>query len=390
MNLERLPYPARLESMIGYGTLRTAVLGKECGSVNETELSRLCSRVQSALASGARGISIGLAYAPCSLSEDDELAAVMATAAKLRRLVTVQLPPGEGILLPALERIGRLAERSGARVLVTNFHAFGNDRRLGPRVCDLIASLRLREVDISLAITGLDEQVCSLSALLPAHISLENGDKGRPAVEEESRYEEVLREIGERLEAVGGANAVRILELGPDPDGRKSGQTFTEAAAARGCTPEKLVYSLLEENEGCVTVALKAEDSVFAADLFAQPFTFLCTDGIPAGWTDYTLPHFLGYYVKEMGVLSMEEAVRRNTMELAAMLDLWDRGLLREGMTADLVLLRSEQLPVHLSEGAARGIATVWVRGVPEYDTTSAAGLAGLHGTKFFGIEMGK
>ena len=66
-----------------------------------------------------------------------------------------------------------------------------------------------------------------------------------------------------------------------------------------------------------------------------------------------------------------------------------DRGLIREGMTADLVLLRPERLPDELTEDASRGISKVWVRGRLNYDSDPYIDLNGRPKTKFFGISMG-
>lgn len=115
LDMERLPAAAHLDSFVGYGTLRSTMLGMDDWvDLGEGALETLCSRVRSGIASGAKGISIGLAYAPCSLAGDKELESVMRTAAQCGGVVSFQLPLGEGTLLPAFDRIGLLAQKSGA------------------------------------------------------------------------------------------------------------------------------------------------------------------------------------------------------------------------------------------------------------------------------------
>lgn len=389
LGMENLHYTARLESMVGYGTLRSTVFGNVREAPDGEELRRLCSRVRSGLESGAKGISFGLAYPPCSFIQDEELLAVLSAVAEQKRLACVQLPIGEGTLMPALERIGRLAKQSGVRMLVTNLHAVGADRQLADQACSLVSQLREEGADIALSATGLEEQLCSLAAFTPPSLWLDTASQGLAGVVKGPEGAAVLAEIADRLNSAGGPGALRIAVLGADPNSSELGLTLEEAAARRGCAPQELVLTLLEENEGSVTVALRTDDRDFAAKLFAQPFTTLCTDGQLAGCTDLTLPHFLGYYVRERGALTLEDAVYRNTMGQAARLGLWDRGLLREGMAADLILVRPDLLPVKAEKGATRGIVKVWVNGALQYDAEPSFDTNSMSKPRFFGIQMG-
>lgn len=376
LDLERQKYPARTESMMGYGTLRATVLGNYIGTPDSQELQQVCSRIRSGLTSGAKGVSLGLAYPPCSFLEDEELRAVFQTTAEGGGLVSAQLPLGEGQLLPGLKRLGALVRETGVQLMVTCLHAAGADRQLADEVCRLVGDLRGDGADLTLAVTGLDRQYIGLIALTPGELWAEGGAAGR--------RELVLEETARRLAAAGGPAAVSI-------EG-EHGQlvTLERAAQERGCAPEELILTLLEENDGAVSALLDTDDEAFMSRLLREPYTFVCTDSRKLGPADFTIPYFLGRYVKDLGVLTMEQAVHRNTMIQAARLRMWDRGLIREGMSADLVLLRPELLPGRLGDGATRGVSKVWVRGALEYDTESTAALNHLRSPKFFGIGMGE
>lgn len=376
LDLERQKYPARTESMMGYGTLRVTALGNYMGAPDSQELQQVCSRIRSGLTSGAKGISLGLAYPPCSFLEDEELRTVFQTIAECGGLVSAQLAPGEGQLLPGLKRLGALAKETGAPLLITGLHAIGADRQLADEVCRLVEDLRRDGADLTLAVTGLDCQYIGLIALMPGELWAEGGSAGREGP--------ILDETARRLAAVGGPTAVSI----ENADGQLV--TLEQAAQERGCTSEELVLTLLEKNDGAVSALLHTDDEAFMARLLKEPYTFVCTDSRKMGPTDFTIPYLLGRYVKGLGVLTMEQAVHRNTMVQAARLQLWDRGLIREGMSADLVLLRPELLPDHLDDGATRGVSKVWVNGTLEYDTEPTAALTNLRSPKFFGIRMGE
>jgi len=382
MELERQPYPARVESMVGYGTLRAAVLGRAAGVPDEAELQQLRGRIGSSLASGAKGISLGLAYPPCSFMGDEELRCVFQSAAQGGALISAQLPLGEGSLLPSLERLGTLAQETGAALLLTNLHAFGSDRELGEELCRRVAGFQAAGVDLTLAVTGLDRLPIGLMALTPSRLWTGPGERVFQCPEKGALREECLEEVARRLAAVGGADRV-MLET-PEPT------ALTREADRRSCSPPELVLSLLEERDGAVPAVLLTRDEAFMACLMKQPYTSLCTDSRPAAMTGYTLPHYLGRYVNGLGVLTLEDAVYRNTMTQAARFKLWDRGLIREGMAADLVLLCPDRLPGQLDPEAPRGISKVWVGGALQYDTEPASSFNNLLKTRFLGIRMGE
>lgn len=379
MELERQTYPVRTESAIGYSTLRGTVLGDLREAPDGPELDRLCKRIKSGSESGAKGVSVSLAYPPCSFLRDDELRAVFQTVAECGGMVFAQLPLEEGALLPAVERLGTLAQETGAALFLTGVHAIGTDRGRADELCRLVSGLRGKGADLTLSVTGLEQAAIGLMALTPASAweYRENNIFVYPDDENERRT--MLAWIAKKIDAAGGADAI-LLE---------GGVSLRQTAEREGSTPDETVAALLRSADGAVAALLCTKDQEFMSRLLSEPFTCLCTDDRPAGWTDYTVPYYLGYYVQKEKLLSMEQAVYKNTMRLAAQLRLWDRGLIREGMTADLVLLRPERLPDELTEDASRGISKVWVRGRLNYDSDPYIDLNGRPKTKFFGISMG-
>ncbi|GKH51569.1 hypothetical protein CE91St46_26800 [Eubacteriales bacterium] len=387
LDMERLPAAAHLDSFIGYGTLRSTMLGMDDWvDLGEGALETLCSRVRSGIASGAKGISIGLAYAPCSLAGDKELESVMRTAAQCGGVVSFQLPLGEGTLLPAFDRIGLLAQKSGAPVMIAGIHAIGSDRTLGGEICRRVDILRSQGVQLFLSVTGMPQQVIGLSGLTPAKMWNGAGAFFREA--NGDKREMLLMETAKQIAAVGGASSLLVRSPFNESTGGAEMLPLDQAAEQQGYTPEEFIFQQLCRSDGETAAVLLTEDCDFAAQLFSSPYTSLCTDGQMLGMVDYTLPHFLGRYVQKMGILSMEDAVHRCTMAQADFFGLWDRGLIREGMIADIVLMKPALFPVDLDPKATRGIVKVWVGGSLQYDTDPHFDVGQLTKPKFFGIQM--
>jgi len=383
MELDRQKYPARLESMVGYSTLRTTVLGNTSDAPDEEGIAQLCARVESVLNSGAKGISFSFAYPPCNCVGNEELRAVFTKVAKQKGLINAQIPVGEGTMLPALQRLGQLAHESGVSLMVTNLHALGEDRKKAEDVCKLIREFRERGVDITLAVTGLEEQVIGLAALTPEEMwtDLEDGvfyysDAG-------AERTVFLNRSDYKLSAVGGASALTVYTAELD------GVPLVQLAAEHSCTPVEMILHLLDQTDGCAMAVLRTDDSAFLSRLLKEPYTYLCTDSMQLGQADFTIPHILGRYINEEQVVSMEELIHRSTMSQAARFGLYDRGLIREGMVADLVLLQPEAFPTQLNDAVTRGVVKVWVNGSLQYDSEPVMGNALLPKSKFFGIRMG-
>lgn len=356
MELEKLPTASRHESMVGYHTIRRIVLG-DTESPDEKGIESLCKRVKSSVECGARGISVSFRL-DNSIS-DCELLAVMNTVKEMNAVVSIQLPIGEGTLLPAMERVCSLAQQSGAMVLVTNIHTFGEDCKNGAVFCDIVEKARENGAKLSLSVTGLPFLAISLS------------------------------EIKTMLAAVGGAERISIQAVGLKNMEWAVGETLSNIAKELECSPEEAVDELLNNNDNDVSALVETDDNDFAIELFSHPYTSLCTDDRPVGTVDCTLPYFLGHYVCG-GVLSMEDAVHRNTMQQAAKFGLWDRGLIREGMIADLVLFSPSLLPNELERCKTRGILKVWSTGVLQFDATPTFDVSTLQKRKFMGLPIGR
>jgi N-acyl-D-amino-acid deacylase len=198
-----------------------------------------------------------------------------------------------------------------------------------------------------------------------------------------------LRAARYAVEELAAPEGMLIPVFAPEP--ALAGKTLAEIAALRGTDPATTLVGLIREAE-----ALRAElgpgaavESVIATSmteadierLMAWPHINFCTDGElagthPRGYGSFT--RVLGRFVRERGVLSLEEAVRRMTSQAAANLGLPDRGRIEAGAAADLVLFDPATVLDRATPAAPRaastGIATVWVNGRPVWHEGQPSG----------------
>jgi len=183
------------------------------------------------------------------------------------------------------------------------------------------------------------------------------------------------------LDQVAPAEEITLTSYGPDPS--YNGKTLAEIARMRGTDPPATLMALIKEAEAASKAGRPAGQTIIAASmvepdierLLAWPHTNICTDGElegrhPRGFGSF--PRVLGRYVRERGVVSMPEAIRKMTSLAADHVGLADRGRIVTGAYADLVLFDPATVIDRASpaepHAVSTGIAKVWVNGALAFE----------------------
>lgn len=364
--------------LAGFGSIRRAVLGTEDRAPSAEELEKMAALLRRALQDGAWGMSTGLQYIPDRYAKTEEVVALAKVVAEYGGIYSSHMRSEEEALVEAVRETIRIGEESGARANISHFKATGkpNWGSLGEAVV-LVREARERGVEVT-----ADMYPYRNSATVPLRIvflvppglepfeelekaaAAEGGDASEsPALA--ARYAETLaralRDPGHRERirtatekglpdrvnwvAKGGWTNFSIMASRKHPE--LIGRMFCDLAAERGRAEFDIAADLfIEEGDG-VTISLStmSEDDVLRA--MTQPWTMFGTDGsvVAEGEASVhprsfgTFPRVLRKYVREDGVLGLEEAVRKMTSLPATLLRLEDRGLVRPGCKADLVVL---------------------------------------------------
>jgi N-acyl-D-amino-acid deacylase len=189
---------------------------------------------------------------------------------------------------------------------------------------------------------------------------------------EPAQYRKILEETNREIAVRGGGGEnIMIASVGTAECAWMAGKRLDEIAGRLRLTPGDAALHILRQDGPAVVAiyfCLCEEDVVCAMQ---SPCQCLCTDGIlgahphPRAYSSF--PRFLGRYVRDKKLMTLEAAIRKITMEPARRLRLWDRGIIREGMDADLVLFDPDSIAdVNCYERPSlppAGIERVWVRG---------------------------
>jgi N-acyl-D-amino-acid deacylase len=338
--------------LVPHGALRQWVMGPDDRPASAAELSAMQGLLREALDGGACGLSTGLIYPPCCYADTDELIAlgrVLAQDARRRPLV-VHMRSESDRLLEAVDEMLKVAQVSGCPVHISHLKIAG--RQNWGRVDELLARLDAAHLAGS-QITADQYPYIAGSTLLGAILPPWAHDGGAAATLERLGNPETRARMRAQMADPapadwdnfwkwGGPEGILIADV---PSGRHPemlGKRLAEVAQAAGRDPFDVAFDLLLEERLGVAMVSFSQDEAVVQQLLAQPFVNACTDGLLGGRPHPraygTYPRILGRYVRELKLMTLEEAVRKMTSQAADAFGLWDVvGRIAPGLRANLV-----------------------------------------------------
>lgn len=354
--LERVNKGIHLAYLVPHGNLRLEQMGMDDRPPTAAELDAMTKGLDRDLEAGGIGLSTGLIYPPCCYSDTDELVALGRVLALHDRPLVVHMRSESDSLKDGVNEMLEVGRKSGCRIHISHLKIAGQAN--WPLVDWLLGCFDAAEREgIMLTADQYPYTAGStmMGAILPpwAHAGgfsktisrLGDGD-------ERSRMRDwILREgphDWDNFWSWGGPSAIVVADI---PSGNRPealGSTIEELANAVGQDPLDYALDLLqEERMGVAMVAFSQSEDVVAA-LMAHPRVNGCTDGLLLGRPHPraygSFPRILGRFVRERGICSLSEAVRKLTSQAADALTLRGRGRIEVGGPADLVVFDPAQV----------------------------------------------
>ena len=316
--LERRGIAINTASYVPHGIVRMHVMGMESREPTPEEMERMKQLVRRGMEEGAIGMSTGLIYPPGSFSKTDELVELARVVAEQGGIYATHIRDESDKLPEAIAEAIEIGERAGAAVQVAHHKA--SLRRNWGRVSESIKLIEQAR-DRGLDITADQYPYTAVSTILAAILAEEGLGDPADVLIASTRYDHSLE-----------------------------GKTLAEVIADSGKEAREAVYDLMAGEDGAVTVVAFAMCEEDIKTVMRHPTTFIGSDGIeletgkPHPRVYGTFPRVLGKYVREEKVLSLEEAVSKMTSRPARKLGLKDRGLIAEGMFADITVFDPEKI----------------------------------------------
>lgn len=337
--------------MVGNSALRISRLGWEDVPADAAALADMRALLADAMADGALGLSSGLDYPPGAYATTDELAALSAEAARHGGFyhTHVRYPLGDRYLDPIREAI-EIGRRGAAPVHVTHFY-HRETHPGGPEpLLALVDDARAQGLDVTFDTYPYEWAATRLVIQLPLWVQAGGPGPLKERIAERSTREllrEELRARGAAYTSPAGWADVRLGGFTRPENMRWESRSLAEVMAERGVDAVDAICDLLlSENLGVNQVTGGPWHTTLhhfvahPAGTFGTDSTFVGAKPSPRTYGSF--PRVLGEFVRERHVLGLEEAVRKMTSAAAARLGVRDRGLLRDGFRADVVVFDPE------------------------------------------------
>jgi N-acyl-D-amino-acid deacylase len=376
-------------ALAGHGALRIAVMGLEERSPTPTELTQMQDHLEEAMQSGAFGLSTGLVYPPGCFASTDEIIALCRVAARYAGLYATHIRGERETILEAVTEAIHIGAEAGLPVQISHNAPKYGARQDATANLGLVEQARARGQDVTVDNDVHTDFGPLLIETLPQHLQDRPVDEIRSLLRDPESRRQIREEIVRDLRpAFGPAGLLKhgrwenivILRAPESPD--TEGMTLQAIAQSRGEEPFDVYFDLIVENGAAALAVFDYIEESNIRLLLQHPAVMICSDGqvlapygplnepppyCPCSYGEF--PGILERYVRDEAVLTLEDAIRRMTSFPAQRFGLLERGVLRPGAWADIVVFDLERIrdraTNHYPHNYPEGIDYVLVGGVP-------------------------
>lgn len=343
--------PLNFGWFVGHGAIRSHVMGSVNRHATPDELQRMRDFARAAMLDGAFGLSTGLFYVPGNYAPTEEVIEIAKVVGSLGGMHISHMRDEAAAVLDSVRETIRIGEEGKLPTQVTHHKIIGGANwGKSAETLRLIDEARQRGVDVSLDQYPYTASHTGSAAMFPQW-ALEGGRSALlERLEAPKSRARIKTEVARRIREDRGAGDPKNVQFNLcDFDPSLNGKTLADATALRGMpvTIENAaeVALDLQKQGGCATI-YHAISEADVERIMKYPGTMIATDGeapvfgkgAPHPRAYGTFPRVLGRYVREKKLLTLEDAIRRMTSLPASRLKLLDRGILRPGMAADIVV----------------------------------------------------
>ena len=363
--LEKNGIAPNVLSYIGTGTVRELVIGDEDKKATAKDIEEMQKVVAAAMDQGVFGVSSGLIYPPNAYATVAELGEV--SKAAQGGLYASHVRYDGGKLREGIEEAIAIGERAGIPVHVFHIKVTGqNNFGRMKEVIEIVEAARNKGIRVTADQYPYVASSTSLTATIPPWAQDGGTERLLARLKDPKERARIRREMENtnpswesRYQSAGTWQNVQLAAIGRtrggtgdavSPNRKYEGKRVAEAAKEAGKDPFDFVFDLLIEERGSVGCVYFIIDETDLALAMRQPWVAIGSDGsalavdgplragVPHPRNFGTFPRVLGRYVRELNVIPLEEAVRKMTSLPASILGLTDRGTIKEGQWADLVI----------------------------------------------------
>jgi N-acyl-D-amino-acid deacylase len=354
--MKEIPIAVNLGTLIAHGSVRRKVMGLDDRAPTADELKQMEALVEQGMKDGAVGLSTGLIYVPGIYAKTDEIVALAKVTARYGGLYATHMRNEGEFVADAIRESIQIGEQAGLPVEISHFKI--SNRKLwgqSPMTIGLVQAARARGLMVTVDQYAYTASSTSLDSRLPAWLRAGGLDEAKKRLAEKGTRERVISEMTEGLKRSGFPDYDYAVVASYEPDKSFNGKSI--AKITKEVTGKSDIQSQIEQivtmyEAGGASMVYHGMDEADVKRIMKEPFTMIASDS-GVRQQDESVPHprgygnnarVLGHYVRELKLISLEDAVRKMTSLPAQTFGLRDRGLIREGFAADLVIFNKNTI----------------------------------------------
>ena len=348
--IKEKPLAVNLATLIAHGSVRRQVVGLDDRAPTPEELSRMEAMVEKAMKDGAVGLSTGLIYVPGTYAKTEEIVALARVAARYGGLYATHMRNEGDKVADAIRESIQIGEQAGLPVEISHFK-ISNKRSWGQSdmTLGLVRDARARGLMVTVDQYAYTASSTSLDARLPTWLRAGGLEEAKKRLADKATRERVVADMKDSLKKSGFKDYEFAVVASYQPDPSFNGKSIVEITKSvrKKSDVESQIDQMLEMyvagGAGMIYHSMGEDD---VRRIMQEPFTMIASDS-GVRQDDGSVPHprgygnnarVLGHYVRELKLITLEDAIRKMTSLPAQTFGLRDRGLIREGFAADLVI----------------------------------------------------
>ncbi len=348
--IEAMGIGPNVASLIGHNTVRNEIMGTSLRKATDADIRRMQTLVEKGMRDGAVGLSTGLIYIPGTYSDTSEVVALAQAAGKFGGVYASHMRDEGEFVLDAIEEAIKAGREGGLRVQLSHFKI--DNRKLwgqSEKSIALVEKYRNEGVDVVVDQYPYDRSSTNLGITLPSWALADGASKVRERLGDPATRAKIKAEMAQMLADKGQPDYsyARVATFGPDAS--FEGKTISEINVKKGRQKSagneietildmiqqggaQMVYHSMGESD--VDRIMKYANTAVASDGGVREFGA----GMPHPRAYGTNARVLAMYVRDRNILTLEDALRRMTSLPARTFNFRDRGVIREGAAADLLI----------------------------------------------------
>lgn len=341
--------------LVPHGNIRLEAVGLENRKASSSELKKMKEITRREMKGGAIGLSTGLIYAPCVYGDTEELIEICKVVAEFDGIFAIHQRSEADTIIESMKEVIKIGRKSGVKIHFSHFKVCGkNNWKYLDEAFKLLEEAKKEGIRVSFDQYPYVAGSTSLGVILPPWVHEGGTEKLLERLKSKENRERIIKDIKSGIPGwdnfvdFAGLDQIFITSVNKDRNKFLVGKNLIELGEIKNKDPYNATFDLIYDEGNSINMVDFYGLEEHIIKILKRPEHNLCTDGMPSDNPHPRLygsfPRVLGKYVREEKALTLEEAIYKMTKKPAETLKIKDRGEIKEGYFADIVIFNLEKI----------------------------------------------